>query len=150
MLARVYDPAAFSLLVATPHTLLPLLPWSACEQVLRCGMGSPTCPWRLSGAVETVLLERLDQGRTKATEGAVRRDRARLLGIPVDHPDVKRAFQQAVALERVERQDGVLQIKGVAVMARDVKARVLGLSALPSLAPMATSRLPGVLAEVLP
>ena len=149
MLARVYGAEAFSLLSTAPHAFLPLLPWNTCEQVLGCGVGSAACSWRLSGAVETALLERLDQGRTKVREDAMRCDVARLLALPVADPLVDQAFAQAVALERVEQQGDVLQLKGVAVMARDVKARVLSMSAIPSLNAVQAGRVPGVLAQVL-
>lgn len=149
MLTRVYGVDAFELLSTTPHAFLPLLPWNTCEQVLRCGLGSFACSWRLSGAVETVLLERLDQGRTKATENAVRRDVARLLALPVADPLVDQAFAQAVALERVEQQGDVLQLKGVAVMARDVKVRVLSMSNIPSFSVVQAGCVPSALAQVL-
>ena len=149
MLARVFGDAAVPTLLTTPYAFLPLLDWETCSASAHLGTCAPTCPWRLSGAVETVLLERLDQGRTKAAEEAIRRNVARLLAVPAVHPDVDQAFQEAVSLERVERQGDVIQLKGVAVMARDVKARVLAMSAIPSLNDFQAGRLPRVFAEVL-
>lgn len=130
--SRVFGANAFATLTTTPHHFLPLLPWGSCERVWRCLPGDPACTYRLSGAVETALLERLDTGKTKARQNEMTPIVAGLLRICANHALVHQAFDLAVDQERIERQDGVLQIKGVAVMARTVKAQVLALSANPS------------------
>lgn len=130
--SRVFGADAFTTLTTTPHHFLPLLPWGSCERVWRCLPGDPACTYRLSGAVETALLERLDTGKTKARQNEMTPIIAGLLRISPNDALVHQAFDLAVDQERIERQDGVLQIKGVAVMARAVKAQVLALSATPS------------------
>lgn len=130
--SRIFGAPAFATLTTTPHHFLPLLPWGSCERVWRCLPGDPACTYRLSGAVETALLERLDTGKTKARQNEMTPIIAGLLRISQNDALVHQAFDLAVDQERIERQDGVLQIKGVAVMARTVKAHVLALSGTPS------------------